>query len=106
MRRVRLREIAHSRAGDKGNTLILSLIPYREADYEHLRREVTVDRVRELFGDICRGEIIRYEIPTLAALNFVLHNSLAGGVTASLAVDSHGKCYSSLLLGLEIAIPD
>lgn len=106
MGRVQLRELAHSRAGDKGDTVNLSVIPYRDEDYELLCQEVTVDRVRHLFRGICKGEIVRYEIPGIPALNFVLKEALGGGVTQSLALDVHGKSYSSLLLSLEFEVPD
>ena len=106
MKRVQLREIAHSRSGDKGDAVNLSVIPYREEDYELVRREVTAERVRALFKDICRGEIVRYEVPNVSALNFVLENCLGGGVTKSLALDTHGKSYSFLLLSMEIDVPE
>ena len=106
MKRVQLREIAHSRSGDKGDAVNLSVIPYREEDYDLVRREVTVERVRALFKDICDGEIVRYEMPNVSALNFVLENCLGGGVTKSLALDMHGKSYSFLLLSMEIDVPE
>ncbi len=106
MRRVQLRQIAHSRTGDKGDAANLSLIPYRDEDYNLLCREVTVERVRELFQGLCKGEIVRYEVPGIPALNFVLKAALGGGVTKSLALDAHGKSYSSLLLSMEINVPD
>lgn len=106
MRRVQLREIVHSRSGDKGNAVNLSVIPYREEDYDLVCREVTVKRVRALFKDICRGEIVRYEVPNVSALNFVLEDCLGGGVTKSLALDTHGKTYSFLLLSMEIEVPE
>ena len=106
MTRVQLREIAHSRAGDKGDAVNLSVIPYREQDYAVVEREVTTERVRELFRGVCHGEIERYEVPGVRALNFVLHDCLGGGVTKSLALDAHGKSYSSLLLSLKIDVPD
>ena len=105
-RRIQLREIAHSRAGDKGDAVNLSVIPYREEDYPTVVGEVTVERVRELFWGVCHGEIERYEVPGISSLNFVLHESLGGGVTKSLALDAHGKSYSSLLLSLEIDVPE
>ncbi|MDE0185383.1 MAG: hypothetical protein OXP71_07975 [Candidatus Poribacteria bacterium] len=106
MKRVQLREIAHSRSGDKGDAVNLSVIPYREEDYELVCREVTVERVRALFKDICHGEIVRYEVPNVSALNFLLENCLGGGVTKSLALDMHGKSYSFLLLSMEINVPE
>ncbi len=98
----KLRDIAHSRTGDKGNTSVISLIAFDEADYPLLRDRVTAERVREHFAGIVHGEVTRYEIPSLGALNFVLQNALGGGVTRSLALDAHGKSLSSRLLDMEI----
>ena len=95
-----LREIAHARAGDKGNISNICVVAYRSQDYERLRTLLTVDRVREHFNGIAQGPIQRYELPKLWALNFVMHHALAGGVTRSLALDAHGKCLSSVLLGI------
>lgn len=100
----KLYDIAHSRAGDKGNTLTLSLIPYDEKDYELLRREVTAERVKEHFAQIVQGEVLRYELPNIAALLFVCQQALAGGVTTSLVMDTHGKTLSYALLEMEIEI--
>lgn len=97
-----LREIAHSRAGDKGNIVTLSLIAYHSADYAKLVEKVTVERVTVLFGDLIDRPVIRYELPHLSALNFVLHRPLNHSVTRSLALDAHGKCLSYALLGMEI----
>lgn len=97
-----LRDIAHTRSGDKGDTSNISVIAFNPADYELLRREVTSTRVKEALGAMVQGEVERYELPQLGALNFVLHRALAGGVTRSLALDTHGKCLGSLLLSLEI----
>jgi hypothetical protein len=103
---MKLRELAHSRAGDKGDTSNLSLIAYDARDYEHLRRHVTAAVVQAHFADLIRGEVARYELPNLGALNFVLSRALGGGVTRSLALDAHGKSFSSALLELEIPDPD
>jgi hypothetical protein len=97
-----LRDIAHARTGDKGDVCNISLIAFDEQHYARLRREVTAERVKAHFAGIVRGEVTRYEIPSLAALNFVLTRALGGGVTRSLALDAHGKSLSSLLLDLEI----
>jgi hypothetical protein len=102
--KVPLRELAHSRAGDKGDVSNVSLIAYDAAHYEVLRREVTPERVKAHFGDIVRGEVTRYELPRIRALNFVMQRALAGGVTRSLRMDLHGKALSSLLLALEIDV--
>ena len=99
---MRLREIAHSRAGDKGVTSTISVIAHDPRDYAFLVEHVTADRVREHFAGMVAGEVTRYELPRLGALNFVLRNTLGGGVTRSLAVDAHGKSMSSALLALEL----
>ena len=97
-----LRELAHTRSGDKDNTSNISVIAFRQEDYELLRKEVTAQRVKKALGAMVLGEVERYELPELGALNFVLHRALAGGVTRSLALDIHGKCLGSLLLSMEI----
>src|SRR3974390_199748 len=99
---MKLRELAHSRTGDKGNTSNISLIAYDPKDYERLRGYVTAERVKAHFADIVHGEVVRYELPKIAALNFVMHDALGGGVTRTLALDIHGKSLSSGLLELEI----
>jgi hypothetical protein len=99
---MRLYELAHSRAGDKGDTSDISVVAYRPDDYEFLRTHLTAERVRDHFAEIVRGEVDRYELPQLCALKFVLHRSLAGGVTRALDVDAHGKALSSCLLELEL----
>lgn len=100
--RIALREIAHSRAGDKGNISNLSLIAYDLSDYALLVHYVTPALVQDHFADLGVQRIERYALPQLGALNFVLHGALAGGVTRSLALDAHGKSLSSALLSLEI----
>jgi len=97
-----LREIAHSRTGDKGNISNISLIAYDEKDYPLLKEKVTAEVVKKLFKDIVKGEVIRYELPAIGALNFVMKEALGGGVTKSLALDAHGKSLSSALLALDI----
>lgn len=99
---MKLRDIAHSRTGDKGNTSNISVIAFDKAHYDFLREHVTADRVRVHFAEIVRGDVTRYELPMIAALNFVLTNTLGGGVTRSLALDAHGKGLSSALLDLEL----
>lgn len=99
---IKLYDIAHSRAGDKGNTLILSLIPYEERDYELLRNLVTADKVKQHFKEVIYGEVVRYELPNISALQFVCQQALAGGVTTSLVMDTHGKTLSYALLEMEI----
>ena len=101
---MKLREVAHSRTGDKGNRANVSLIVYRIEDYPLIAEHVTADRVKEWFREIVRGKVARYELPQLGALNFVMDQALGGGVLTSLAVDRHGKSLSSALL--EMDIPD
>lgn len=101
---VKLYDLAHSRAGDKGNTLTLSLIPYNTDDYELLRTRVTAEAVRHHLRDIVAGEVTRYELPNLPALQFVCQQALTGGVTTSLTMDPHGKSLSYALLEMEIEV--
>jgi len=99
---MKLRQLAHSRTGDKGNTSSISVIAYDEQDYPLLLRHMTSERVKAHFGELVAGEVSRYEIPSLGALNFVLRQALGGGVTRSLILDTHGKSLSSALLDLEV----
>jgi hypothetical protein len=99
---MKLRELAHSRTGDKGNIVNLSVIAYREGDFPLLREKLTAESVKTHFSGIVKGEVLRYELPLIGALNFVLHDALGGGVTRSLALDKHGKSLSSALLDMEI----
>lgn len=99
---MKLRDIAHARTGDKGDTCNISLIAFDERDYPRVAAEASAARVKALFAGIVRGEVTRYELPHLSALNFVLTQALGGGVTRSLSLDAHGKALSSLLLELEI----
>jgi hypothetical protein len=99
---MKLGEIAHSRTGDKGNTSNISVIAYDERNYPLIERFVTAERVKMHFSEIVRGEVLRYELPQLGALNFVLKGALGGGVTRSLALDAHGKSLSSALLDLDL----
>ncbi|WP_104656313.1 AtuA-related protein [Ralstonia insidiosa] len=97
-----LRDLAHTRAGDKGDISCISVIAHRAEDFAVLEQHVTAERVRAHFADLVHGNVERYVLPQLGALNFVLHRALAGGVTRSLALDAHGKSLSSALLSLEI----
>ncbi len=106
MAKVKLVEIAHARSGDKGDTANVGLIAYRPEHYPVLVEQVTAERVKEHFKGICFGEVERFEIPNLGALNFLLHRSLDGGGTLSLKTDAQGKTYSSALLRMEIEIND
>jgi len=99
---MKLRELAHARSGDKGDVSNISVIAYEAAGYERVRAVLTPERVKRHLGGIVRGEVRRYELPGLLALNFVLNGALGGGVTRSLALDAHGKCLSGLLLELDL----
>jgi hypothetical protein len=97
-----LREIAHSRTGDKGNIITMSLIAYRSEDFPIIEERVTAKRVTEFFSGIVDRPVLRYSLPHLHALNFVMQRPETKSVTRSLALDAHGKCLSSALLGMEI----
>ncbi len=99
---MQLREIAHARTGDKGDTANVCVIAYRAQDYALLERQLTAERVAALFAGIVRGPVRRYPLPGIGALNFVLEQALGGGVTRSLALDAHGKSLGSAILGLEL----
>ncbi len=99
---MKLFELAHSRTGDKGNISTISVIANRAGDYETLQKAVTAEKVLALFAPLGATKAERYELPKLAALNFVLTGTLGGGVTRSLALDAHGKALSGLLLEMEV----
>lgn len=99
---MKLRHIAHSRAGDKGNIANLSVILFDEQDYAFLEAYLTESKVKEFLKNIVKGKVVRYELPHIAAFNFVLYDALQGGVTRSLSIDKHGKTLSSVLLELDI----
>jgi len=97
-----LRDIAYARAGDKGNRSTLSVIAYDIKDFPTIERAVTAERVKLHYAGIAKGEVDRYVLPQLGALNFVLHDALGGGVTRSLCLDAHGKCLGSAILSMTI----
>ena len=99
---MKVREIAHSRTGDKGDTFNISVIAYDKSHYPLLREQVTAERIKALFAGIVEGDVVRYELPNISALNFVMHKALRGGVTRSLALDAHGKGLSSALLDMDL----
>ncbi|MCS5491894.1 AtuA-related protein [Algoriphagus limi] len=98
----RLADIAHSRAGDKGNILVLSLIPFDEKDFDWLVQNITADRVKKHLQNQVKGNVTRYVLTSIKALQFTCEDALAGGVTTSLALDAHGKSLSYALLEMEI----
>jgi hypothetical protein len=98
----KLHELAHGRAGDKGDTSILSVIAYRPEDFPRLLEQVTAAAVKQHLAGIVQGDVRRFELPHLSALQFVCERSLSGGVTTSLSLDAHGKSLSSALLEMDI----
>ena len=105
-KRMRLYRMAHARSGDKGDGSNVGLIAYDDRGYEILKREVTAEKVKAHFGEIVRGRVDRYEVPNLRALNFILHDSLGGGGSASLLTDAQGKTHGMALLLMEVDVPE
>lgn len=106
MPKIQLVHLAHARSGDKGDTANVGIIAYDEADWDLLRESLTADAVKAHFGPLVRGEVERFELPNLHALNFLLHGALDGGGTVSLMNDAQGKVFSTGLLRMEIEVPD
>jgi hypothetical protein len=104
--KLQLVKLAHARSGDKGDTANIGLIALQDEFYPLLVREVTAERVKRHFTGICKGDVERFELPNLGALNFLLHESLGGGGTLSLMTDAQGKTFSTALLRMEIDISD
>jgi hypothetical protein len=104
MPRIQLREIAHARSGDKGDSANIGLIALRPEDYPVLVKHVTAARVKKHFRELCRGRVERFELPNLNALNFLLYEALDGGGTVSLRTDAQGKTLSAALLRMEIEV--
>jgi hypothetical protein len=106
MRKVKLHEIAHARAGDKGNTSNVSVWVYDPGDYPLVKAQLSAERVKAAFPNLVKGPVRRYEIDQLHGLNFVMEDTLEGGVNTSLGLDSHGKSWSFLLLELDVEVPE
>ena len=104
MARVQLREIAHARSGDKGDAANIGLIALKPEHYPILVAQVTAERVKEHFRELCKGRVERFELPNLHALNFLLHEALDGGGTVSLRTDAQGKTFSAALLRMEVEL--
>ena len=104
--KIPLSRIAHARSGDKGDTSNIGLIAFDPRHYPLLAREVTAERVKHFFGEMVKGQVERYELPNLGALNFLLHEALGGGGTLSLRVDAQGKTLGAALLRMEIEISE
>ena len=101
-----LSRLAYARSGDKGDGSNVGVIAFDEAGYEIIRRELTTARVKEHFAAICFGEVERYEVPNLLALNFILKDSLGGGGSESLKTDAQGKTHGLGILYMEVEVPD
>ena len=99
---IRVYDLAHSRAGDKGDTINISVIAHDAAGFRHLGRHLTCERVMEAFAPLAKGPCVRFELPKLQAYNFVIERALDGGVTRSMRMDIHGKSLSSLMLTIEV----
>ena len=95
-------DLGHARAGDKGNTSNVSVTAYDERAWNILREQLTAERVMHAYAHIAKGPVTRYELPKLKALNFVIENALGGGVTVSLALDAHGKSLSYVMLDIDV----
>lgn len=106
MRTVKLIEIAHGRSGDKGNASNVGIIARHPEMYPFLKEILTVERVKEQMKHICNGDVERYELPNISALNFILNDSLGGGGTVSLKLDAQGKTHASTLLRMEVEVPE
>lgn len=106
MKRVKLLEIAHGRSGDKGNGSNVGIIARHPKIYPFLKEKLTASRVKDYMKDICKGEVERYELPNIGALNFILNESLGGGGTVSLKLDAQGKTHASTLLRMEMEVPE
>lgn len=104
--KVSLLKLAHARSGDKGDTANVGLIALKDEYYPVLVREVTAESVKTHFGEIVKGDVERFELPNLKALNFLLHESLGGGGTLSLMTDAQGKTFSTALLRMNIELSD
>jgi len=105
MKKVKLRELGHARAGDKGNTSVIGFFAYDPANFHLLCHLLTADRVKGHFQGMV-GRVQRFEVPSLQGLNFVMEQALGGGVNISLALDPHGKSRSSFFLDMELAVPN
>jgi hypothetical protein len=106
MPKLQLLDLAHARSGDKGDTANVGVIALRSEFYPILVEQLTSERVKSHFEGICLGEVQRYELPNLEAINFLLHNSLGGGGTVSLKTDAQGKTLSTAMLRMEVEVPE
>ena len=104
MMKIKLIDIAHGRSGDKGDAANIGIIAYDDKGYEIINKHLTAEKVKKHFSGICKGNVDRYELPNIRALNFMLHNTLGGGGTVSLKHDAQGKTLAAALLRMELEI--
>ena len=104
MKKIKLIDIAHGRSGDKGDAANIGIIAYDDKGYEIINKHLTAEKVKKHFAGICKGNVNRYELPNIRALNFMLHNTLGGGGTVSLKHDAQGKTLAAALLRMELDI--
>ena len=104
--KVKLQHVAHARSGDKGNTSNISVFAYTPEFYPLLKSQLTAERFTAFYSGAIKGEVIRYEVDNLDAMNFVCHGALGGGVSRSLCLDNYGKALSAAILGFEIEVPE
>jgi len=102
---VKLERVAHARSGDKGNTSNISVFAYEPEFYQLLKTQLTAERFKAHYQGAIKGEVLRYELDNIEALNFVAHGALGGGVSRSLALDNYGKALSAAILAFEIDVP-
>ncbi|MFD2531046.1 AtuA-related protein [Gracilimonas halophila] len=103
---VKLLKIAHGRSGDKGNGSNVGIIARHPEIYPFLKENLTADRVKEHMKHVCKGDVERFELPNIGALNFLLNESLGGGGTVSLKLDAQGKTHASQVLRMDIDVPE
>jgi hypothetical protein len=102
--KIKLKDICHGRSGDKGDAANIGIIAYDENGYDIIRKHLSAEKVKEHFKGICKGDVERYELPNIRALNFLLHNTLGGGGTVSLKHDAQGKTLAAALLRMELDV--
>ncbi len=104
--RILLQHLAHARSGDKGNTSNISVFAYEPEFYDLLKTQLTADRFKDFYRGVIKGQVLRYEVDNIHAMNFVAHGALGGGVSRSLCLDNYGKALSAAILGFEIDVPE
>jgi hypothetical protein len=104
--KVKLRHVAHARAGDKGNTSNIGVFAYDAELYALLKAQLTADAFKAFYGSLVKGPVERYEVDGVWGLNFVAREALGGGVSRSIRFDPYGKSLSSAIMGFEIEVPE